>query len=89
MPPTDDNGHGVHVISMILSSRTTPNGKHNGIAPNAKLVAIKAFDADGAGNYLDVIRGIDWVVANRDAYNIRVMNLSFAPHRSPTTGKIR
>ena len=41
-------------------------------------MVIKAFDADGRGSYLDVIRGIDWVVANRDRYGIRVLNLSFS-----------
>ena len=35
------------------------------------------------GSYLDVIRGIDWVVAHKDEYNIRVLNLSFsAPPQS-------
>mgnify|MGYP000623909923 CR=1 FL=1 len=34
-----------------------------------------ALDAD---LYADTIRAIDWVVANKDAYNIRVINLSFS-----------
>ena len=47
------------------------------------LVAVKAFDEDGHGSYMDVIRGIDWVVQNKDAYGIRVLNLSLsAPPRS-------
>ena len=39
--------------------------------------------ADGGGTYADVIRGIDWAVTNKDAYNIRVLNCSFsAPPQS-------
>ena len=50
----------------------------------ADLVIVKAFDGDGRGSYMDLIRGIDWVVQNKDAYEIRVLNLSFgAPPRSP------
>jgi subtilisin family serine protease len=78
----DDNGHGSHVTSIILSSRkargsgNTPNW--NGVAPGISLVAVKAFDEYGQGTYLDVIRGIDWVVRNKDVYGIRVLNLSLS-----------
>jgi hypothetical protein len=75
---TDYNGHGAHVSSLLLSSWTTPIGQFNGVAPAANLVTVKAFDANGAGSYMDVIRAIDWVVANKDTHNIRVLNLSFS-----------
>lgn len=74
---TDDNGHGTHVTSIILSSGRDVAGAYAGIAPGANLVSVKAFDATGNGTYMDVIRGIGWVVANRDAYRIRVLNCSF------------
>ena len=74
----DNSGHGSHISSIIASSRKTKGGKYNGIAPNVNLISVKAFDDDGAGSYLDVIRGIDWIVANKDLYNIRVLNLSFS-----------
>ncbi len=83
----DENGHGSHVTSIIVSSRkargsgNAPNW--NGVAPGVSLVAVKAFDDEGKGTYLDVIRGIDWVVRNKDVYGIRVLNLSLsAPPRS-------
>lgn len=82
---TDDSGHGTHVTSVILSSLHTryPDWKYNGIAPNVSLVSVKAFDADGAGSYMDVIRGLDWAVTNKDTYGIWVLNLSFsAPPQS-------
>ncbi len=76
----DWHGHGTHVVSVILNSQKPGNssGSFNGIAPDADLVAVKAFGASGVGTYLDVIRGLDWVVRNKDLYGIRVLNLSIS-----------
>ncbi|MEM1434205.1 MAG: S8 family serine peptidase, partial [Pseudomonadota bacterium] len=79
----DKHGHGTHLTSIIASSRVAERSgrddkvKANSIAPDAELVIVRAFDASGHGTYADVIRGIDWVVANQQAHNIRVLNLSF------------
>ena len=75
---SDGSGHGVHVTSLIASSNTTFQDRHNGIAPNANLVSVKAFSADGSGAYSDVIRAVDWAVANKEVYGIRVLNCSFS-----------
>ena len=77
--PDDDSGHGTHVISLAVGSGRD-NKKHGvvGVAPKASVVSVKAFDEDGKGRYLDVIRGVDWVVKNRDRLGIRVLNLSFS-----------
>lgn len=72
----DDHGHGSHVTSTIANSFSY-NSKYFSVAPNVDLVTIKAFDSQGAGSYLDVIRAMDWVLANQSEYNIRVLNLSF------------
>lgn len=73
----DYNGHGSHVAGIAVSSVKDHTGRYNGVAPNAMLVSIKAFDKDGKGSYLDVIKGLDWMVSNKRRYNIRVANLSF------------
>ena len=79
----DDSGHGTHVQSVIASSAMEADGTFQGIAPYAHLVSVKAFDANGQGSYADVIRGIDWVVANKERYKVRVLNCSFsAPPQS-------
>jgi len=80
---TDQNGHGTHIASIISNSQTDDDGQYFGIAPDVSLVGIKAFDANGAGTYADVIKGIHWAVENKDALNIRVINMSFsAPAQS-------
>ena len=78
----DESGHGTHVTAIILGASTNQS-KYNGIAPDAGLVVVKAFNPDGSGTYADVIQGIGWIVANKAKYNIRILNASFsAPVRS-------
>ena len=62
----------------MLNRERNIDNKFIGIAPDADLISVKAFDKNGQGTYLDVIRGIDWVVANKDRFGIRVLNLSFS-----------
>lgn len=79
----DESGHGTHLTSVIAHSGKThrqgkPTGGFKGVAPDAAIVAIKAFNETGQGGMLDIVRGLQWVVDNREKYNIRVLNLSFA-----------
>ncbi|NNE33996.1 MAG: S8 family serine peptidase [Rhodothermales bacterium] len=80
----DRNGHGSHVIATAANSAANvDDGRYNGIAPDADVVLVRAFDRYGRATYADVIRGIDWIVSNREAYGIRILNLSMsAPVRS-------
>jgi subtilisin family serine protease len=77
---TDAHGHGTHVAGIIAGSAAAANGiapeYAGGIAPGAQLVNVRVLGADGSGLTSDVIAGIEWVVANRARYNIRVINLS-------------
>ena len=73
----DAYGHGTHVASIAAGGSQNVSLAYNSIAPNAGLVIVKAFDGQGGGRYTDVIAGLNWVVANRSRYNIRVLNLSF------------
>jgi serine protease AprX len=72
----DDNGHGTHVAGVVAGNGYDTYGGKAGIAPGAHLIGLKVLDYRGAGNISDVIAALDWVVANKDAYNIRVANLS-------------
>jgi serine protease AprX len=75
--PIDPSGHGSHVAGIIANSRVGgADGMWNGVAPNVDLVGVRVLNEDGMGWYEDVIEGIQWVVDNRELYNIKVMNLS-------------
>ncbi|WP_231907343.1 S8 family peptidase [Colwellia sp. PAMC 20917] len=79
----EENGHGTHVASIAGNADYDVYGKVYGVAPNASLVGIKAFDSEGKATYADVIRGIDWALQVKDQINLRVLNMSFSgPARS-------
>ena len=78
----DGYGHGTHVASIIASSGVATTGNFQGVAPGVNLVAVRVLDANGVGSYSNVIAGIQWVIAQKARYNIRVLNLSLSapPH---------
>lgn len=74
--PYDDNGHGTHVAGIIAGNGTASRGKYVGMAPDVKVVGIKALDSEGSGNTSDIISAIEWCVENQETYNIKAINLS-------------
>ncbi|GAC1651557.1 MAG: hypothetical protein NVS4B8_26580 [Herpetosiphon sp.] len=51
-------------------------GRYIGIAPEANLVNVKVVGDGGVSYTSNVVNAIEWVIKNRQAYNIRVINLS-------------
>jgi hypothetical protein len=47
-----------------------------GVAPDAHLVGVKVLDEHGSGWSSDIINGINWVITNKNDYNITTMSLS-------------
>ncbi len=76
--PSDEYGHGTHVAGIIAGNGFDSNGARTGIAPGANLIGLKVLDANGQGYISDVIAAIDYAIAVRKTYNIRVINLSVA-----------
>jgi serine protease AprX len=74
--PYDDYGHGTHVAGLIGSSGKLSNYEHQGIAPDVHLIGLKVLDSTGAGRTSDVIKAIEYVVANKDRLNVQIINLS-------------
>lgn len=68
----DDNGHGTHVAG-IAAAKDNSIGVV-GVAPGAKLWAIKVLDSTGSGYISTIIKGIDYVT--QYAAQIEVANLS-------------
>jgi serine protease AprX len=83
----DGYGHGTHMAGIIAGrdpevvAGKEKDDKRNfvGVAPDARIVNVKAADTSGATDVSQVLAGIDWVVQHRTAggLNIRVLNLSF------------
>src|SRR5207253_3938343 len=73
----DRFGHGTHVAGIIAGSGAESDGHWAGVAPGAKLVSLKVAGPDGATDVSVVLAALQWIVSNRDAYHIGVVNLSF------------
>ncbi len=72
----DDAAHGTHVCGIIAGSGLLSNGKYCGIAPGAKLVVGKILDEKGNGSIQNMIEGVNWILENKEKYNIRILNIS-------------
>jgi subtilisin len=69
----DDNGHGTHVAG-IAAAKDNSRGVV-GVAPGARLWAVKVLGSSGSGSISTIIKGIDYVTQN--AEEVDVANLSF------------
>jgi serine protease AprX len=67
----DGRGRGTFVAGVAASA-----GQYGGAAPDANLVSVKVFNDQGLGTTSDVLRAADWILQNKDRYNIRVANFS-------------
>jgi serine protease AprX len=73
---SDGYGHGTHVAGIIGGNGTLSNGVYNGIAPAVNLINVKVSNQQGMATASDLIDGLQWIKANKTAYNIRVVNIS-------------
>ena len=81
---SDPGGHGTHIAGIVAGNGSNSGGEFTGIAPQANVVDVRVLGSTGSGRISSVVRGIEWVLAHRTAYNIRVINLSFgAPATLP------
>ena len=69
----DDHYHGTHVAGTIGA---LDNGFGVvGVAPGARIWAVKVLSSDGSGSEAAVVAGIDWVAANADTIEVANMSL--------------
>ena len=73
----DRFGHGTHMAGIIAGDGRESDGRWRGVARNADLISIKVAGPDGATDVSVVLAALQWVVANKQRYGIRVLNLAF------------
>jgi len=75
VPNTDSTGgHGTHVAGIVGGTGALSNGKHEGVAPGAKLIGY----GSGAGLFLlDTLGGFDYALTHQTQYGIRVITNSW------------
>jgi serine protease AprX len=76
VPPADPGGHGTHVAGLVAGDGTASGGVYTGVAPRANLVDVRVISASGTTTVSTLIAGMQWVLAHRATYNIRVVNIS-------------
>lgn len=77
----DDNGHGTHVAGIVGGSGKMARERsgvafYSGVAPKVNFIILKVLDKRGNGSTEHVLRGMDWLIKNREKYNIRILNIS-------------
>jgi len=74
----DGHGHGTHVAGTVAGLDNDIGVA--GVAPGARVWAVKVLYDSGSGYWSDVVEGIDWVTANADV--IDVVNMSLGGYGS-------
>jgi len=86
----DNFGHGTHLAGIIAARdavavdgtglpKPASEDDELGVAPDAKLLAVKVGGRDGSTDVSQVIAGLDWIVQHRNdnGMKVRVVNLSY------------
>jgi subtilisin family serine protease len=76
----DGHGHGTHVAGIAAA---LDNGEGVvGVAPGARLWAVKVLNNSGSGYLSWIIQGIDWVTAHADSIEVASMSLAWVGYSS-------
>ena len=70
--PGDGRGHGTFVAGIAAGAADN----YTGGTPQAPLVSLDVMDDHGVARTSDVIAAAQWILANKNTYNIRVANFS-------------
>jgi len=79
----DLHGHGTHVAGIIGAKRN--NQLVVGVAPNAKIVAVKVLNYQGGGTFESILAGLDYVDINATSYDVVNMSIGFSSPNTSTT----
>ena len=71
--PQDKLGHGTWTASILGGN----SSEYRGVAPGIKFVILKIFDSSGDTNTTIFENAINWILFNKDAFNIRIVSMSF------------
>jgi serine protease AprX len=68
----DGRGHGTFVAGIAAGQAPS----YAGASPKSNIVSLDVMDDTGTARTSDVIAAAQWILANKDKYNIRVANFS-------------
>lgn len=65
-----------HVTGIACGNGNLSKGYYKGVAPNAHIISLKILDRQGQGSSLHAFSAFQWILAHKEAYQIRIVNLS-------------
>ena len=68
--------HGTQTSVVAAGNGTLSNGIYRGLAPEAEIVLVKVGDQRGRITEDNIARAFEWVIENRELYNIRIVSIS-------------
>jgi subtilisin family serine protease len=71
----DCDGHGTHVAGTL-------GGRAYGVAKGVEIVSVRVLDCDGSGYVSDIVAGLGWMIADHQAGQPAVANLSLGSSRN-------
>ena len=74
-PPESWQWHGTQTSVVAAGNGRLSDGLYRGLAHETQLVLVKVSQA-GRITEENIARGIQWIIENRERYNIRVLNIS-------------
>jgi subtilisin family serine protease len=80
----DDNGHGTHCAGIAAAMNNDMGVV--GVAPGARLYAVKVLNSQGSGSLSAIAAGIDWVTSHAAGFDppIQVANMSLGGQGTST-----
>ena len=73
--PYDDNGHGTFVTGVLSGNSIVD--KYTGIDNKCNIIVIKALDSVGETSTIKILQAMQWILDNKNKYNIKVVCMSF------------
>jgi serine protease AprX len=73
---SDPGGHGTHVAGLVAGNGASSGSAYTGVAPEATVLDVRVIRSDGSSNTGIVLQGLQWVLAHKNTYNIKVVNMS-------------
>ena len=73
--PQSVHWHGTQTTVVAAGDGKLSGGTYRGIASEAELVLVKVSE-NGRISEENIVRGLEWILANREKYAIRILNIS-------------
>ena len=87
--PYDDNGHGTFVTGVAVGNGICSGKEVYGVAPESKLVSIKAISASGDSSTFHILDAMQWLYDNHQKFGIKVVCMSFGAEPTDTADPLK